>query len=163
MRRRVNDRAPTESGPTDRPFRSCHAFAVRHVPYLRTTSFAAFPEPDTGQGYGGGYSAGGGYVIFSQCIFAADSAVRGGAIYAWKYGSVQLRNCLSGNTATDAGSGIFLDSGVDLSAARTIIVYGRGGAAVDGNLGQHSLSCCDVYGNEGETTSVPLPTRHPTR
>ncbi len=88
-----------------------------------------------------------------HCLFAENHANRkAGAVGAgWRSG-VTLDNCtLSGNSAGTSGGGV---SCTDTSSAilhKSIIAFSTDGEALywDGKGTTPSLSCCDLYGNEG--------------
>ncbi|MFC1572986.1 right-handed parallel beta-helix repeat-containing protein [Candidatus Eisenbacteria bacterium] len=90
---------------------------------------------------------------FEFCTFWENSADYGGGLDC--RGSptpVSVERCtFVGNTAI-SGSGIASGEGGSVNIIYSIVAFGAGGegvACLGGDLGEATLNCCDVYGNEG--------------
>ena len=111
-----------------------------------------FSENVTGGGGGGCFVGYGSAVEFSECIFWGNSAVWGAAVSCYESGARLNRCTIVGNTASVQGSGLSLNETSSLDLSNTIVAFNHGGVAVDCSLGPDgavTLTCCDVFGNEG--------------
>ena len=101
----------------------------------------SFSENDASDG-GGAYVNGPPSATFIECVFAANRAASvGGAI--WVSGNPLVDHCtMFGNQALGAGGGVAGEP----TLRNTIIAFGPEGEAV---AGCPTLSCCDLYGNQG--------------
>ncbi len=128
------------------------------------------------EGYGGGMMTWISTVDLTGCRFSGNSAAAGGGLRCGYLSSMTLTGCVfDGNVASGQGGGLLLDDctmavsectihansaateggGIrcynsSLSVDRTIIAFSEHGEAIACfGTGSPTLSCCDVYGNEG--------------
>jgi len=127
---------------------------------------------------GGAVVSLGGSPLITSCLFVDNSADRGGAVAGLGLGEMRLEGCVfEGNSATDGGAVLFdyayactltsctfaanqAPRGAGISVvscnhgpivlAGSIFAFGAGGEGFywDG-VGDLTLSCLDIYGNEG--------------
>jgi predicted outer membrane repeat protein len=102
-------------------------------------------------GYHGGaiYATGVGLQVTNSMFVGNVCASRGGGMLCDGFAEGLLENCLFfGNSSQE---GIIFSNFSQLTLEKVIIAKNLGGAAVEcvDSLSEPSLSCCDVYGNEG--------------
>ncbi|MFH1279055.1 MAG: T9SS type A sorting domain-containing protein [Candidatus Eisenbacteria bacterium] len=91
---------------------------------------------------------GGGAPSFTRCLFAGNSAVRGGAIDA-AGATVALHRCTLAGCSAPGGM-LFLDGFSALTAENVLIASGLAGAAVQCEAGASAtFTCSDLWGNAG--------------
>jgi predicted outer membrane repeat protein len=102
--------------------------------------------------HGGGIYCWDACPVIEECIFTSNqAAVSGGAIYCDGLSSPVMRRCtLFGNAAVDTAAGIAAAGSSQVTVENTIIAFGTAGGATycDGTSGI-TISCSDVYANEG--------------
>lgn len=98
------------------------------------------------------------YPEFSNCLFDGNFAVNGGAIWTNQNVDISLTNCtFINNYGFEAGSGIYIGTGSNVTATNVIIAHGTVSAAVDSTDGGTVVfHCCDVWGNEGGNWVGPI-------
>jgi len=136
-------------------------------------------EHNAALGYAGGGGVGvvyGQSPRFDHCSFIGNTANSGGACVMFEGGSAEFANCVfrdnaanigggfaSGGGATAAfdhctftnnegrsrGSGLSVDYVGTVALSHSIVTFNIGGAGVHCGDGSASLTCCDVFGNEG--------------
>jgi predicted outer membrane repeat protein len=103
---------------------------------------------------GGGLLIGGTDGIVERCVFRANSARDGGAIYFGQNVSASITQTTMVDNSAERGAGIWLYSNATALIGNTIVAFNTGGAAVDcdslfGGPSEATMSCCDVFGNDG--------------
>ncbi|MCK4304009.1 MAG: right-handed parallel beta-helix repeat-containing protein [Candidatus Eisenbacteria sp.] len=89
--------------------------------------------------------------IIMECTFVANSAPRGGGVRCYYSSHSRFTNCtFSGNSAQICGGGLYCQRSSSPTLENTIIAFSMEGEAVccDYTSGA-TLTCCDVYGNQG--------------
>ncbi len=103
----------------------------------------------TWHGYGGGLYAEGGTLVVEDCLFHANEAMRGGAIYARDTLFVQ-HGRFWGNTATDLGGALAVDDGiVTVDSSVFVDNIARGGASVYAADSTLLLSHLSIFDDSG--------------
>jgi hypothetical protein len=88
---------------------------------------------------------------FTDCVFWANAASdrAGGAVACFAGSRATLENCtIVGNAADGAGSGLYVHE--DVLVSNSILAWNAGGEAVYcGTRDAITMTCCDVFGNDG--------------
>jgi len=89
-------------------------------------------------------------VSLTECLFVGNDATDGGGAWADSSSTLTIVSCtLTGNgTMQGPGSGIGLDSSSTADISHTIVAFNLGGEGIYCSGGV-SLSCSNVYGNDG--------------
>ncbi len=105
----------------------------------------------TSQGYGGAIGTDGGAYELDRCTLAGNmAAADGGGIYAAGAMASSVSSCTFYGNSAVLGSGIYVTDDVSLAMSHTIVSFGLTGEALAcGGTATATLTCCDVYGNEG--------------
>jgi predicted outer membrane repeat protein len=106
---------------------------------------------NTAVGYGGAVFCNGASPTFDHVELNGNTAggFGGGMRFSGSSSPVLNNATLSGNTAGD-GSGLYCGDGSSVTVTNCIIAFGDGASAVGSDgTGGATLSCSDVYGNEG--------------
>ncbi len=78
------------------------------------------------------------------------ATLSGGAVQGENGATIAMRRCTLADNDAPAGAGVALESDSELAAVHSVVAFNRTGEAVACDAGSAaSLSCCDVYGNEG--------------
>ena len=91
----------------------------------------------------------------TNCVFAHNSATKGGAIYVGVLGGTELANCTFYANAASEGSSIYSHNSIDgglLHLEECIVAGGIDGAALEfanPSYGALEITCTDISGNEG--------------
>jgi len=98
------------------------------------------------------------HATFDHCLFIRNSAGgHGGGFAAWNECSPTLTNCTFYENSSAEGSGIGLRWGAAPTISRTIIAYGRLGAAFYGDgSATITISCCNLFANHGGDWAGPV-------
>jgi parallel beta-helix repeat protein/predicted outer membrane repeat protein len=105
-------------------------------------------------GWGGAMVIMGDFPAIENTVFSGNSGTYGGAIYI-DSGRPEIRNCTFVGNSGGQGSSISVvrDAFDPGPIENSILAYGYGGPAVycwgSGSNPDPSLSCCNIYGNEG--------------
>jgi hypothetical protein len=87
-------------------------------------------------------------VTISYCTFYGNVADNGGGLLA--YGSeVLITNSTFGHNSANVHGGGICNNGASITVEHSIIAWSTGGEGLFCYTGDITLSCCDVYGNEG--------------
>lgn len=93
---------------------------------------------------------------FINCTFAGNAALYLGGL-ACAGSNTAVEGCtFYGNSAMDPGACIGTSGGGSITVERSIISYSGGSEVVHLDGGSITLSCCDVYGNEGGDWVGPI-------
>lgn len=101
---------------------------------------------------GGGVWCKGSSPKFKNCVFADNIGLLSGGAVRCKSASPVFENCtFVFNHSDNVGSAVYCMASSSPRLQNCIIAFGTGGEAVycQDVASQPSLSCCDVYGNEG--------------
>ncbi len=91
---------------------------------------------------------------FTDCVFSANSAERGGGLFLGGGVTASLDRCtITGNVVTESGAGVYIDADdgpPSIALSNTIVGFNLGGegAGCDPRASA-TLTCCDVFGNSG--------------
>ena len=109
-----------------------------------------FSENSAGNG-GGAYCDNSSGPVLEGCLFWGNWASAGGGFSSSNDASAALTNCtFHGNAATSGGGVIRCEGGSTSTLENTIVAFStQGSAVVYADGGTATLTCCDVYGNEG--------------
>lgn len=101
---------------------------------------------------GGGVYLASSQAVLDRCVLARNSAAEDGGALCCDASSPSIARCtMSGNSALGHGGALYAGAGSEPSLEATIVAFNAAGGglyASNDALGV-SLSCCDVYGNEG--------------
>ena len=125
------------------------AFEFNDCQFIDNTTTGLLPE----NGLGGAVTVFNPVGSFTHCTFAHNTASGyGGAIVAGGQGyTLQITNCTFVDNSAPAGGTIFNEE-TNLIIQNSIIAFGQDGGSISENTdypGTYSLSCTDIYGNEG--------------
>ncbi len=120
--------------------------------------YCTFIDNQTTLGFGAAIAAGGGSVTtspaytFDYCTFFSNvSFMRGSGLYLYgDYCWAAITNCTFCANASATGGVIFCDNGSTADILQTIIAFSTAGQAIECIPNGHAtLTCSDVFGNEG--------------
>jgi hypothetical protein len=89
---------------------------------------------------------------FRDCVFTGNSAwLAGGAVSGYEGAEPRFANCTFAGNEAPIGSALeYLSNYYTLELENSIIAFNGPGEALDcGSFSTATLTCCDVYGNEG--------------
>jgi hypothetical protein len=106
---------------------------------------------NTSQGLGGGLLAWGASPRMEECTFSGNAAHIGGGALSLEEGAATLVGCTISGNSGPSGSGVLCRAGGSVELERVIVAYGgwSGEAVRCEDTGTATLSCTDLFGNEG--------------
>jgi hypothetical protein len=88
--------------------------------------------------------------VLTGCTFHRTDGIQGGVLYSKWHSSPVLRGCtIARSWGVQQGGAIFCDFNAAVTLDHSIIAFGLGDSPIYCSPGGVSLTCCDIYGNEG--------------
>ncbi len=117
-------------------------------PTVRDCRFLGNEAPSTGGAVYLGWSS---HAVFENCLFAANiSTLGGGALRCYENSDPQLSGCTFHANSAEYGGAVYATDTSYPTLQNTIIAFSiQGEAMYFGGGALASLTCCDLYGNDG--------------
>ena len=107
--------------------------------------------------HGGGISAHRSSFVLVDCVVYKNIGQGGGGGFSVDRGSLSLIGCTIDGNSAENGSGILCLGDGQVELSRTVVAFGVGGEAVRcEDTATATLSCCDLYANEGGDWVGPI-------